>query len=169
MPTEFSFETVFEASSATAILEAYFAPDHLAAQDQIAELAERTLTESSDDASKRYAVWSVRASKPMPMIARPFVEGGRLRYIETMTWRKADGEIDATVQPQLLNGRVLISAVYNLADIGERKVRRLYRGTIRVDASFLSRKIEKAILSEIEKGMPMMRDVTQKWLSRRGV
>jgi hypothetical protein len=31
----------------------------------------------------------------------------------------------------------------------------------------LSGKIERAILGEIEKGMPMMRDCTQTWLSKK--
>jgi hypothetical protein len=83
-----------------------------------------------------------------------------------MTWRKADNEIDMTIVPQILGGRVKIAAVYQLAQIGEGQVRRRYKGTITVDVRLISSKIEKGILAEIEKGMPMMTECTQRWLSR---
>jgi hypothetical protein len=167
--TEFRYETVFDASSKLAVLAAYFDDDHLATQDKVAELCDRKVVESHEDAAVKSAVWSVRAVRPLPLFARPFVEGGRLTYLETMKWRKADDEIDMTIVPQILGGRVQITAVYQLADIAPGKVRRRYQGSITVQASLLSGKIERAIAAEIEKGMPVMTGCTQSWLTRAGI
>ena len=169
MSTEFRYESVFDASGKLAVLAAYFDDDHLATQDKVAELCDRKVVESHEDAAVRSAVWSVRAVRPLPLFARPFVEGGRLTYLETMKWRKADDEIDMTIVPQILGGRVSITAVYQLADIAPGKVRRRYQGSITVHASLLSGKIERAIAAEIEKGMPVMTGCTQGWLKRAGI
>jgi hypothetical protein len=166
MSTDFSFETVFRAPSVETVLAAYFDPDHLAAQDKVADLGDRAVLEQHEDDKIRSATWSVHAMKTLPLYVKPFIEGGRLAYRESMTWRKADNEIDMTVIPQILGGRVKIAAVYQLAQIGEGQVRRRYKGTITVDVRLISSKIEKGILAEIEKGMPMMTECTQRWLSR---
>jgi hypothetical protein len=164
--TEFSYETVFEASGKLAVLAAYFDDDHLATQDKVAELSDRAIVESHEDAAVKKTTWSVRSLRQLPMFVRPFVEGGRLRYLETMAWRKADDEIDLEIIPQIANGRVRITAVYQLADIEPGKVRRRYRGSITVNASLLSGKIERAIAAEVEQGMPRMTECTQGWLRR---
>ena len=169
MSTPFSYETVFDASSKTAVLAAYFDDDHLATQDKVAELEGRKVVESHDDDAIRSAGWSVRSMRALPVFVRPFVEGGRLAYVETMKWRKADDEIDMTVVPQILGGRVQIAAVYQLADVGPGKVRRRYSGSITVNVKLLSGKIERAIADEIAKGMPLMTRCTQDWLQRAGI
>jgi hypothetical protein len=168
MPTEFSFETVFEVAglSAKTIGAAYFDPDHLAAQDVVGHLSERTVLESREDDATRFCSWSVRSLRPLPALVKPFVEGGRLKYVETMTWRKVADEIDMTIVPQIGGGRVQIAAVYSFAQVGEGKVRRRYKGTISVNVALLSGRIERAILSEMEKGMAGMSECTQKWLAR---
>lgn len=164
MSTPFSFETVFTAPSVGTVLAAYFDPDHLAAQDAVAGLTDRAVIESHDDDSLRTCTWSVRALTQLPLYARPFVEGGRLTYLETMKWRKRDDSIDLTIQPQILGGRVQINAVYELAEVGERQVRRRYRGEIVVNVKLVSGKVERGILAEIEKGMPVLTECTRSWL-----
>jgi hypothetical protein len=169
VPTEFSYETIFEASGKTAVLAAYFDDDHLATQDKAAQLCDRKVVESHEDAAVRKCTWSVRSLRPVPMFVRPFVEGGRVGYLEAMTWRKADDEIDLSIVPQILGGRVQISAVYQLADVAPGKVRRRYRGSITVNVKLLSGKIERAIAAEMEKGIPLMTECTQNWLKRAGI
>jgi hypothetical protein len=165
VPTEFSYETIFDASSKTAVLAAYFNDDHLATQDKVAELCDRKVVESREDDAVKQCTWSVRSQRPLPVFVRPFVDGGRLTYLESMTWRKADDEIDLSIVPQILGGRVHIDAVYQLADVAPGKVRRRYRGSITVNVKLLSGKIERAIAGEIEKGMPLMTDCTRQWLA----
>jgi hypothetical protein len=112
-------------------------------------------------------VWTVRSGASLPLYVRAFVEGGRLVFREQMTWRKRDGEIDMTITPQILGGRVQIAGLYTLTKLGDRSVRRVYKGTITAAVKLLSGKIERGILEEIAKGMPAMAEVTQTWLGGR--
>ena len=166
MTTGFSFEHVFRAPSTTTILAAYFDPDHLATQDKLAELGDRVVVDSHDDGEVVRCTWRVAARKPLPLFVRPFVAGGRLRYLESMIWRRANESIDLTVVPEILGGRVQIAAVYQLAKLGEGQIRRRYAGTVTVNIRLLSSKIERAIVNEFEKSMPMMTECTQGWLDR---
>lgn len=166
MTTEFRFEHVFRAPSTQTVLAAYFDPDHLATQDKLAELVDRAVVEDTEDDAVKTCAWTVTAQKPLPLFVRPFVEGGRLRYREAMTWRKAADEIDLTITPQILGGRVQIAALYQLAQVGDGQIRRRYGGSVTVDVRLISGKIERAIVAEIEKGMPMMFQCTQDWLAR---
>lgn len=164
MPTEFSYEHVFRAPSTVTILAAYFDPDHLATQDKLAELVDRTVTENHEDEAIRKTTWKVTAAKPLPVFVRPFVKGGRLAYFEAMTWRKKDDACDLTVTPDILNGRVSISATYRLAKIGDNQIRRTYAGKVTANITLLSGKIERGIVAEFEKSMAMMANCTQGWL-----
>jgi hypothetical protein len=164
--TEFSFEHVFRAPDAAAVLAAYFDPDHLATQDELAGLVDRTVIESTDDGARLRTSWRVAAREQLPLFVRPFVAGGRLRYVETMTWRRADDAIDLLVQPDVLGGRVQIAAEYKLTKIGEGQVLRRYRGTITVAVKLLSGRIERAIAERMEREMPTMAACTQGWLDR---
>jgi hypothetical protein len=66
----------------------------------------------------------------------------------------------------VLGGRVSIDAIYSLTKAGEGQVKRRYAGKVTVDVRLVSGKIERAIVSEIEAGMPMMTKCTQDWLDR---
>ncbi|MEO7096413.1 MAG: DUF2505 family protein [Polyangiales bacterium] len=164
MPTEFSYEHVFRAPSTETILAAYFDADHLATQDKLADLVDRTVTEDHDDGAIRRTTWRVTAAKPLPVFVRPFVKGGRLSYFEAMTWRRKDDACDLTVTPDILNGRVQIQALYKLEKIGENQIRRTYSGKVTVNITLLSGKIERGIVAEFEKSMAMMANCTQTWL-----
>lgn len=167
MTTPFRFEHVFRAPSKETVLRAYFDPDHLATQDKVAELTDRAVVETTEDDKVKTCTWTVTSLRPLPVFVRPFVDGGRLRYLEVMTWRKADDAIDLTITPQIASGRVQITAVYELADLGEGQVRRRYSGAVSVDVRLIAGKIERAIVGEIEGGMPKMFQCTQDWLARR--
>jgi hypothetical protein len=169
MATEFNFENVFRAASTQTVLAAYFDPDHLATQDALAELCDRVVVESHDDGATLRTSWRVAHQKPLPLFVRPFVSGGRLKYLEAMTWRRADDEIDLTVTPEVLGGRVTIQAVYKLAQVGEGQILRRYRGTVNADIRLLSGKIEKGILARFEEAMPMMTRCTQGWLDKTAI
>jgi len=166
MSTAFSYEHVFRAPSTTTILAAYFDPDHLATQDKLAELGDRTVIESHDDGEIWKCTWRVSSLKPLPMFVRPFVKGGRLSYLETMTWRRKDDAVDLTVTPDILNGRVHINAVYQLTKLGENQIHRRYAGSVTANITLLSGKIERGIVAEFEKSMPMMAACTQGWLDQ---
>jgi hypothetical protein len=167
MPTEFSFDHVFRAASPATIYNAYFDPDHLTSQDKLAELGDRVVVEDQDDGNVRKTVWRVTSLKQLPLIARPFVDGGKLVYLEQMTLRREANEVDLVVTPQILSGRVTLTATYQLTQVGEGQVKRRYKGSVNVNIRLVSGKIEKGILSELEKAMPKMAEFTQRWLDAR--
>ena len=166
MTTPFKFENVFRAPSVPDVLAAYFDPDHLASQDKVAELVDRTVVEQVEGEGTLKCTWRVGSARSLPIFVRPFVSGGRLSYLETMVWRRADDAIDLSVVPQILGGRVKIEAVYQLSKAGEGEVLRRYAGNVTVDIRLLSGRIEKGILAAFEKEMPVMTKCTQDWLDR---
>jgi hypothetical protein len=147
------------------VLDAYFVPDHLAAQDVLADLVDRTVVSDEDDGAVRRATWRVTAKKSLPLFVRPFVPGGKLRYLESMVLRRKDGAIDLTIKPEILNGRVHIDALYELAEVGAGEIRRRYKGSITAAIPLLSGRVEKGILAEMVCGMPVMSKCTQDWLA----
>jgi len=167
MSTEFSYEHVFRAPSVETILNAYFDPDHLATQDKLAKLGDRTVVEEHDDGTIKKTTWRVTSLEPLPVFVRPFVKGGRLSYFEAMTWRKSADEVDLVVTPDILNGRVQINATYKLSKVGEGQVKRIYAGSVKVNITLLSGKIERGIVAEFDKSMAMMAKCTQDWLDQR--
>lgn len=166
MSTPFDFEFVFTASSVEAIVRAYFDADHLAAQDKVGDLVERRVTDSTEDADHKWCAWHVRANRALPGFVKPFVEGGRLAFVETMKWRKRDSQVDMTIVPQIAGGRVQIAGTYTLTPKGEGKVHRRYKGTISAGIPLLGGKIERGILEEFTKGISAMANCTQDWLAK---
>lgn len=164
---DFRFEHTFRASSVATVLAAYFDPDHLATQDAVAGLTDRVVTESNDDGARLHTTWRVASSQPLPLFVRPMVAGGRLSYLEKMTWRRADDAIDLIIVPDVLGGRVRIAAEYKLSPAGEGRVLRRYAGAITVAVRLISGKIERGIADKMTESMPMMTACTQDWLDRR--
>ena len=56
--------------------------------------------------------------------------------------------------------------MYQLSQVGEGQVRRIYKGTISANIRLLSGKIERGILDAFEQSMPKMAACTQGWLDR---
>lgn len=164
MPAEFSFDHVFTAQSPTAVITAYFDPGHLAVQDKVAELIDRTVVEDQDDGQTRRTTWHVRAAKPLPFYVRAFVSGGRLAFRESMVWHRGQNVVELVVTPEILGGRVRLEAKYTLAQVGDHQVKRTYAGTVTADLKLIGGKVEKAVLSEFESGIGAMAKVTQDWL-----
>lgn len=166
MPTPFEFHWVFHAESVGQVLRAYFDEEHLAAQDKVAGLMERTIVETTEDDAIKQTTWRVKSTRQLPMFVRALLEGGRLGFLEMQRWRKADDEIDMTVTPQILGGRVQIAGVYKLWQSHDKDIQRQYKGAITANVPLLSGKIERGILEEFTKGVPDMARVTQEWLNR---
>ena len=166
MATEFRFEHVFRAPSTNALVDAYFDPDHLATQDRLAELADRAVVEEREVEGVKTCTWRVASQRPLPVIARPFVAGGRLRFLEKMTWRRGEDAVETTIVPEILGGRVQITGTYQLSQIGDGQIRRIYAGTIAANLKLVGGKIERGILEAFTAQMPAMADCTQRWLDR---
>lgn len=164
---EFRYEHVFRAASPAAVIAAYFDPDHLATQDEVAELADRTVIDSADTGTELRMVWRVTSKQALPVFVRPFIEGGRLRYVETMTWRRAADAIDLVIVPEVPGNRVRIAAEYLLSQAGPGQVLRRYTGTITAQVPLIAAKLERAIADKVAESMPAMTACTQGWLDRQ--
>jgi hypothetical protein len=164
--TPFSFEYVFRVPSVSTLAAAYFDPDHNATQDKLANLGDRTVVENHETDALRKTSWHVTSLRQLPAIARPFVKGGRLSFLEMMSWNRASNAIEMSVVPEILGGRVSIVGAYELSQIGEGQVRRIYRGTITAALPLVGGKIERGILETFTENMPAMAACTQGWLDR---
>ena len=171
MATQFCFEHVFRAPSIAAVFEAYFNPTQLTLQDRQLDIIERETTERVDDGRTLRRTCKVIPHRQLPAIVRPFVDGP-LHYIETATWRRADDEIDIAIWPSLLRrsgrGKPSITALYRLVRRPDGAILRTYSGTVSVDVALISGRIERGIVAEFERSMPVAAACTQDYLDRSG-
>jgi hypothetical protein len=169
MALQFSLEHVFRAPSIAAVFAAYFDPHQLLLQDRQLEIIERSVTELVDDPRTLRRTCKVVPRRQLPAIVRPFVQGP-LHYVETATWRKRDHEIDIAIWPSLLrrssHGKPTITALYRLSQLPDGRIHRRYTGTVSVDLALVSSRIERGIVAEFERSMPVAAACTQAFLDR---
>jgi hypothetical protein len=163
--TPFCFEHVFRAPSIEAVIAAYFDPDQLSSQDRAVDIVERQVLELVDDGETLRRVTRIVPRRKVPALVRPFITLP-LHYLETVTWRRKDDEIDITIRPSILKGRAVISAMYRLSRLSDGAIRRRYEGSVSVDIALLSSRIERGIVAEFERSMPVAAGATQAWLDR---
>ena len=161
--TPFSFEHVFCAGSPAEVMRAFWDPSHQRAQDEAVAITERTVLELRDTGDERVRVTRIVPKRQLPALVRPFVSGP-LHYVETARWRKRTHEIDLEIVPSLLGGRAVIRVRYGLSPAGKGLIRRTYAGSVSVDVALISTRIERGIVAEFERSLPLAAEVTQRWL-----
>jgi hypothetical protein len=164
----FSFEHVFRAPSTAAVFAAYFDIEHERDQDRRLEIAEREVLELEDRAGELRRVCRVVPRRQLPVFIKPFIPGG-LHYREAVTWRRAADEISIEVRPSVMRARVEIHATYRLEQIGVEEIHRRYAGEVSVDVALVGGRIERGIVQEFTKSMPVAARCTQDWLDRHVV
>ncbi|HUJ56914.1 MAG TPA: DUF2505 family protein [Kofleriaceae bacterium] len=163
--TPYHFEHVFRAPSTAAVFAAYFDAGHQIEQDRSVEIVEREVLELDDRDGVLRRVCRVVPRRQLPAIVKPLVNG-QLHYIETVTWRRAHDAMEIDIRPSLLRGRIRISGTYRLERVGPHTIRRLYSGDVSVDIAVLAGRIERGIVAEFARSMPIAADCTQSWLDR---
>lgn len=165
MATPFCFEHVFRAASIEAVFAAYFDPDNVTHQDRVLDIAERTVLELVDSGATLRRTCRVVPRRQLPALVRPFISYP-LHYIETATWRRADDEIDVTIRPSLLKNadRPAITALYRLSRLSDGSIHRRYEGVVTVQTPLFSTKIERGIIAEFDRSMPIVAACTQAFL-----
>lgn len=166
MTTPFCFEHVFSAPSVAAVFEAYWDPAHQALQDKRVDIVERTVEEQADRDGELVRRSRVVPRRQLPLFIRPLIPG-QLHYIETARWKRAADEIELVIRPSILKGRAEIAAVYRLSQVSEGKIHRRYSGSVSVDVALLSSRIERGIVNEFERSLPVAAACTQEWLDRQ--
>ena len=161
----FSFEHVFRAPSVAAVFAAYFDPKHLTEQDRELDIIERVILEWEDSPEQLRRVSRVVPRRQLPALVRPLVNG-QLHYVETVIWRKHADQIECEIRPSILSGRATINARYRLSPLSPGLIRRLYEGEVSVDVRLISSRIERGIVAEFERSMPLAAACTQAFLDR---
>jgi hypothetical protein len=164
----FEFEHVFGAPSVAAVFAAYFDPDHQLEQDRIVDIREREILSLDDSADALRRVCRVVPNRQLPFIIRPLI-GGSLHYIESAVWKRRDDVIEIDIRPSILNGRAHIAGTYRLDHVGPNAIRRRYEGTVSVDVALVASRIERGLVAELARSMPVTAACTQDWLDRRAV
>jgi hypothetical protein len=129
---------------------------------------ERTTLDRSED--EKTVKWKVRImpKRDLPGVIKKVV-GGDLGYTETSTLHKAENWIDVKIEPSLMKDRTKINARYTLTSIGDKRVRRTFEGDIHIDLPLVGKKVEAAILEDLQKSYDVAARVTTEWLARGGV
>jgi hypothetical protein len=164
--TPFCFEHVFVAPSPAAILAAYFDADHQLEQDQAIDIAEREIIELVDDGDTIRRTSRVVPRRQLPGFLRPF-SSGALHYLEIATWRRTTNQISIEIRPSLMGGRAQIRATYHLEVVAPNTIRRRYAGHVSVDVALVRARVERGIVAEFERSMPLAASCTQAWLDRQ--
>jgi hypothetical protein len=161
----FSHEHVFRAPSTAAVFSAYFDPQHAAEQDRELDIVERVVSELEETPQQTRRVCRVVPRRQLPALVRPFCNGP-LHYIETAIWKKRDDVIEVEIRPSLLGGRAVITATYRLSLISRNLIRRRYEGSVSVDVALIASRIERGIVAEFERSMPLAAACTQAFLDK---
>jgi hypothetical protein len=165
MPTPFRFEHTFRASDPAAVLAAYFAPALVDDLDRALAVVERVVLELVDDGATVRRVSRITPQRQLPAVLRPFASAP-LHYIETATWRRADQAIDIEIRFPTLRKTPTVRAVYRLSRLSDGSYQRSYEGAVSVDIALLSSRIERGIVAEFERSMPITAACTQAFLDR---
>lgn len=161
----FSFEHVFRAPSVAVVFAAYFDPRHAAEQDHELDIVERVVLELDETRDQLRRVCRVVPRRQLPALVRPLVTG-QLHYLETAVWQKRADEIEVEIRPSILAGRAAISATYRLSLVSSGLIRRVYEGSVSVDVALISSRIERGIVAEFERSLPLAAACTQAFLDR---
>ena len=164
--TAFCFEHVFRAPSPDAVFAAYFDRDHQLEQDRACDILERVVLEETDTGGERRRVCRAVPRRQLPAFVKPLTSGP-LHYVEHVTWKRREDVIDLSIRPSLLRGRVQILGTYRLEPVGPGEIRRVYAGDVSVDIAVLASRIERGIIAELAKTLPVAAACTQDWLDRR--
>ena len=163
----FCFEHTFRVRSKAELFAAYFHPEQVRLQDQQLDIVERTILELEDTGDAVRRVSRVVPRRKLPALVRPLVSGP-LHYVETVRWRRGDDEMDLESRPSILSGRATIAGRYRVIDLAPGHVHRRYEGSVSVHVALLSSRIERGIVAEYERSMPVAAACTQAWLDRTG-
>jgi hypothetical protein len=163
--TPFCFEHVFRAPSVDALFSAYFDSELQVESDRAAEIVEREVVELEDRDNELRRVSRIVPRRKLPALVKPLTSG-QFHYIEHVTWKRRENVIEIDIRPSLLQGRVQILGTYRVERGPEGTVRRTYAGHVSVDIALLSGRIERGIIAELGKTMPITAACTQDWLDR---
>jgi hypothetical protein len=163
--TPFCFEHVFRAPSTAAVLAAYFDADHQVEQDLATAIVEREVLALDDRDGVLRRTCRVVPRRQLPALVKPLIPGG-LDYIENVCWERRTDSLSIEIRPSMLHGRVHIAGTYRLSHVGSDAIQRRYAGEVSVDIAWIASRIERGIVAELARTLPVAANCTQQWLDR---
>ncbi|HUS28970.1 MAG TPA: DUF2505 family protein [Kofleriaceae bacterium] len=148
------------------MLAAYFDASHQLEQDRAIDIVEREIIELVDDGDTIRRTSRVVPRRQLPGFLRT-LSSGPLHYLEVATWHRAANRISIEIRPSLMGGRAQICAEYQLDVVAPNTIRRRYAGHVSVDVALLRARVERGIVAEFERSMPLAASCTQAWLDRQ--
>jgi hypothetical protein len=164
----FDFEHDFRTPSVDAYWRCYFDPDHVARLDEALGLRGRELLERQEDDDTLVRRFHVVPARQIPGWLRK-VAGGGLDYEERSTFYKADDRIEIEILPSLLAKRTRIAGTYTVVPVGDGVVRRRWCGEVDVRAPVIGGRVERAVVSDMEKSYAIAVPMTQDCLDHSSV
>ncbi len=165
--TPFSFEHVFPGVAPKDLLRAFSHPGHQAAQDAANDVERRDIIERIDEATRYRCDSWVFPRRQLPAFIRPFVKKG-LELHEIVTWDKATDALEIEMLPAIMGGRsrILITCRVVADPAG---ARRIYAGSVSVEAPLIGGRIEKTIVGEMGTSLDVAQRTTLRWLAEGGL
>lgn len=161
--TPFRFEHEFRAASPARVFAAYFDPALAAEEDRRVDIARREVLELDDTPEALRRVCKVVPRRQLPAVLRPFIPG-ELHYIERLVWTKAADVIEIRIEPSLLGGRIDVVLAYRVFSSGPGRATRVFEGHASVELALLGRRVERSIVEDMAKNLPVAEACTQEWL-----
>lgn len=146
----------------------FFDEDYNAALYRELGMRERRLIERRDedggDTIRR--VVRIVPKADIPAVVQKFV-GSQIAYVERSVWRRAASALDVEIEIDVpaARDRVQMRGVYTVAPLGTGRVRREFRGTIRVGIPLLGGQIERQVVESIRKSYETAATFTRRWLA----
>ena len=131
------------------------------------KMKERTILDRQEDDQE--IRWSVRVmpERDLPGFLKKIL-GGDLGYVEHSVYKKGESRLTSRVEPTLMKERTKIDAAYTVEVIAPGRLRRTFAGTVTIDLPLVGKKIEQAILADMQKSYATTAEVTREWLARGG-
>ncbi len=164
--TPFAFRSRYRAPSPAVVLEAFVDRDHMAAQDRAHGVAAREVLTWRDAGGVFACTSHVIPRRDLPSFVRPVVGGG-LSYVEHLRWDHDTDTLEIEMHPDVLGGRAEIVARCQVVRGAPGEAWESYIGTASVELAIVGRRIERAIVAELERSLGVARETTQHWLDAR--
>lgn len=164
MSTPFKFVAEFPTDPETFWKLFWHDPYNVELYDRIA-VKERRYLEKNDHGDTLQFQLRVIPRRDLPGFLQKIV-GGDLGYTEKSTWFKKENRIECDIVPTLMSEKSKIRATYTITPIGEKRIRRVFEGTIDIGVPLIGRKVEQFIVGDMEKAYLAAAATTKEWLAR---
>ncbi len=142
----------------------FFDEPYNAALYERLKMKERTVLVKTEDDATIHFEQKILPRRDLPAVIKKLVRGD-LGYVETTTYHKGKNYMDVKIEPTLFKDRTDVRARYTITPLAPGKVRRTFEGDIHVDIPFLGRRVEAAVLDDVQRSYDVAAQVTREWLA----